>query len=194
MIGRLTGNLMTKEPPFIVIDVHGVGYEVCVPMSTFYNLPDLGASVTLLIHHHVREDAQILFGFYQEKERYLFRELIKVSGVGPKMALTILSGMDSHAFFQCIHHRDIASLTQLPGVGKKTAERLMIEMTGKLKENTQKFSPGTMAPSVSEEAIHALLALGYKREEAVKAISLVAEKDLNTTDLIRRALQGLAKV
>lgn len=221
MIGRLSGILLAKTPPLLLIDVGGIGYEVFVPMSTYYHLPDIGKSIVLLIHHNIREDAQILYGFYEEKERALFRELIKISGVGPKMALTILSGMDVATFLQCVEYRDVNVLVRLPGVGKKTAERLMVEMAGKLMGtkdkagNSESFSEsmsilktGEVSKplySPTEEAVGALVALGYKSQEAFKAVSKVIEAEnaiseektgntLATRDIIRRALQGFAKV
>lgn len=221
MIGRLSGILQIKSPPHLLVDVQGVGYEVMVPMSTLYHLPDLNHPVILLIHHYIREDANVLYGFHEEKERALFRSLIKISGVGPKMALTILSGMDVNTFLKCIEYRDIDVLVRLPGVGKKTAERLIIEMSGKLRhaqgdhlgdtlgnnfgsfETTESFvhhfgqkAEHRNLSSSAVEAIDALIALGYKPQEALKAIMRVLEndKDLATPDIIRRALQSFAKV
>jgi len=204
MISRLRGNLESKKPPFLLVDVNGVGYEVQVPMSTIYQLPECGNVITLLTHHHVREDAHILYGFYEERERALFRALIKISGVGPKLALTILSGMDTTAFLFCVEHRDIDTLVRLPGVGKKTAERLLVEMAGKLKApyaSDDGFSARLLEKPrkeanfkfAYEEAIAALIALGYKPQEATRAVSVVEEDGLVTQELIRRALQGMAK-
>lgn len=205
MISRLRGILESKTPPFLLMDVNGVGYELQAPMSTIYQLPDCGQTITLLTHHYVREDAEVLYGFFAEQERTLFRSLIKISGVGPKMALTILSGIEWEAFVLCIERKDVAPLVRLPGVGKKTAERLLIEMAGKLSsqfseegfstkilvKNTQSQTPAHFA---YEEAVSALIALGYKPQEASRAVSKTHEEGLTSQELIRRALQGIAKV
>lgn len=194
MISSLTGIVQLKNPPLMVIDVHGVGYEVFVPLSTFYHLPEQGQTCTVLIHFHVREDAQILYGFKNETERSLFRSLIKITGVGPKMALAILSGMDADTFLRCIEHREIDFLTKLPGVGKKTAERLVIEMSGKLKGHHKTSGVKTESlPQGMEEAVDALVSLGYKTHEAVQAVSKVEDASLDTAEIIRRALQSFAK-
>lgn len=204
MISRLRGILDIKKPPFVLIDVNGVGYGLQVPMSTVYRLPDIGKPVTLLTVFHVREDAQILYGFYEESERVLFKALIKVSGVGPKMALTILSGMEVNQFIQCVEQRDIGLLVRLPGVGKKTAERLVVEMKDKLStlssDGTFDFSkireplPGISPSKLAEsEAVSALIALGYKPQEASRAIAKLEHDGSTSQELIRRALQGLAK-
>jgi Holliday junction DNA helicase RuvA len=208
MISRLRGTLESKKPPFLLLDVNGVGYALQAPMSTIYQLPECGQMITLLTHFQVREDAQMLYGFYDERERSLFRALIKISGVGPKVALTILSGMDPSSFILCIERRDVAPLVRLPGIGQKTAERLLIEMAGKLKntDSTEAFSakaweksinPLTPA-SVQEEAISALIALGFKPQEASRAIAkwdpeTSSVDGLSSETLIRFALQGLAK-
>lgn len=220
MIGRLKGIIVVKQPPYLLIDVAGVGYECLAPMSTFYQLPEIGATVTLLTHFYVREDAQVLYGFFEERERALFKALIKVSGVGPKMALTILSGMDAKEFIYCVDSRDIAPLVRLPGVGKKTAERLVVEMAGRLNKTIpeeehfsrrlfeQVISHGQASPHLAEEeAISALITLGYKPQEASRAISQVLKtltNDSNATpnttnnitsqELIRKALQNMARV
>jgi Holliday junction DNA helicase RuvA len=205
MIGRLRGILEMKQPPLLLIDVAGVGYECQAPMSTIYQLPEIGSPINLLIHFHVREDAQILYGFFEEKERALFRALIKVSGVGPKMALTILSGIEAREFIQCVDRRDIAPLVRLPGVGKKTAERLVIEMAGRLAKSIpeeENFSRRLFesvqdydAPKLAEEeAIGALIALGYKPQEATRAIGKVMVEGATSQDLIRKALQNSARV
>lgn len=205
MISRLRGILESKTPPFLLIDVNGIGYELQAPMSTIYQLPDCGQTITLLTHHYVREDAEVLYGFFAEQERALFRSLIKISGVGPKMALTILSGIEWEAFVLCIERKDSAPLVRLPGVGKKTAERLLIEMAGKISsqfseedfptkilvKNTQSQTP---SHSAYEEAVSALIALGYKPQEASRAVSKIHEEGLISQELIRRALQGIAKV
>ena len=206
MIGRLKGILESKQPPLVLLDVGGVGYEVQVPMSTFYQMPEIGSSVTLLIHFLVREDAQVLYGFYEERERLLFRSLIKISGVGPKMALTILSGMDVTQFIQCVDQNDPGLLVRLPGVGKKTAERLILEMKGKLETtlgDSEHFISRNLFGSIrdtnspraiEEEAVSAMIALGYKPQEATRAIGKVLHEGANSQELIRRALQSLARV
>jgi holliday junction DNA helicase RuvA len=206
MIGRLRGILEVKKPPYILIDVSGVGYELQVPMSTLYQLPELKEPVVLLTHFYVREDHQMLYGFYEERERTLFRSLIKISGVGPKMALTILSGIEVGAFIQCVENRDYLPLVRLPGVGKKTAERLIVEMAGKLKNSfdeegdfsTRIFNSNIEKRNIApcDEAISALIALGYKPQEASRAIQNVMNEEENgeSKELIRRALKGLAKV
>lgn len=194
MIGRLHGVLLEKQPPQILLDVHGVGYEIEAPMSTFYHLPEIGESITLHTHFVVREDAQLLYGFYHARERQLFRHLIKVNGVGPKLALTILSGIEPDRFVICVMQDDASSLTRLPGVGKKTAERLLIEMRDKLKAWQTESVPvniGKTAQSVADEAVAALIALGYKPQEASRAISQVAEDGLSVEAVIKAALQGI---
>jgi holliday junction DNA helicase RuvA len=207
MIGRINGILEIKKPPFLLIDVGGVGYEVQVSLSTFAKLPAIKQSVVLMTHLYVREDAQVLYGFYDEAERALFRALIKVSGVGPKLALTILSGISVPQFIQCVEGRDYAPLVRLPGVGKKTAERLIVEMAGKLKtsfaeefEYVDVLLPADVAttpPDTAEkEAIAALIALGYKPQEASLAINTVtakSEESLNSQELIRQALRAKAR-
>jgi Holliday junction DNA helicase RuvA len=203
MIGRIRGKLLEKIPPDLLVDVGGVAYEIQAPMSTFYQLPNLGESVTLHTHLVVREDAQLLYGFHNQHERRLFRSLIKVNGVGPKMALTILSGIESDEFVRNIHDNDTAALVKLPGVGKKTAERLIIEMKDRLKdwlpndtsfELTMPESPEMPASNIAQEAESALLALGYKAQEASKAISKVRTSAMQTSEeLIRAALKGMVK-
>ncbi len=205
MIGRLRGILEIKKPPYLLIDVGGIGYECQASMSTIYQLPEVGSPVTLFTHFHVREDQQVLFGFYQERERALFKALIKVSGVGPKMALTILSGMEVPYFIHCVDKRDVAPLVRLPGVGKKTAERLLIEMAGKLEDTlseSEHFSRKLLEEvvdiasprAVESEAVSALIALGYKPQEASRAIAKVLFDGASSQELIRRSLQNLAKV
>lgn len=204
MIGRIRGQLIEKKPPMILVEVNGVGYEIQVPMSTLYQLPETQNQVLLYTHLHVREDQHTLFGFHNDKERTLFRALIKISGVGPKMALTILSGMEVSAFVQCVEMRDYGPLVRLPGVGKKTAERLIIEMGGRLKNNTSEdfefatklFNPESSPKSgfmAENEAISALISLGYKPQEASRAVAKVFSAELNSQELIRRALQSQAK-
>lgn len=196
MIGRLTGIIIEKQPPELVLDVQGVGYEVAAPMSTFVNLPPLKETVSLYTHLVVREDAQLLYGFATVRERLLFRSLLKVNGVGAKLALTILSGSDVDSFAQSIQEGDVASLTRLPGVGKKTADRLIIEMRDRLKEIGPAIGLDeqitTNMPSSSgarKEALAALVALGYKSAEADKMIRSFDAQDMTTEQIIRQALQ-----
>lgn len=202
MIGRLSGTILEKQPPEILLDVVGVGYEVHTSMTTFYRLPEVGHEITLHTHFVVREDAQLLYGFYDLHERTLFRNLIKVNGVGPRMALTILSSIEADSFVQCVVDNDTASLVKLPGVGKKTAERLIIEMrdrltdwyTGKFQINidSDKLAANDLI-SASQDAVSALIALGYKPAEASRAISQHDSENMSSTDLIRQALKKLAK-
>lgn len=197
MIGRLQGVILHKSPPMLLVDVQGVGYEVEAPMSTFYQLPEVGDEVHLFTHLAVREDAHLLFGFASESERYMFRTLIKVNGVGAKMALTILSGMEADDFAYCIREGDADRLTRLPGVGKKTAERLIIEMRDRLKD----FLGGGPAARKTEksanpqenhvdDAISALISLGYKPQEASRYVHAVAGDGMNSETLIREALKA----
>jgi Holliday junction DNA helicase RuvA len=195
MIGRLRGIILEKQAPNLVLDVHGVGYEVAAPMSTFVNLPALNYEVSLFTHLVVREDAQLLYGFATLRERLLFRSLLKVNGVGAKLALTILSGSDVDDFARSVQEGDAASLTRLPGVGKKTAERLIIEMRDRLKEVSGAMG---LKPVVSEaaklagakdEASEALVSLGYKLAEAEKMIRSLDSDGLTTEEIIKLALQ-----
>ena len=200
MIGRLQGKLLSKQPPQLLIDVHGVGYEVDAPMSTFYQLPETGKDVVLHTHLVVREDAQLLYGFATESERALFRSLIKINGVGAKLALTILSGMSADDFVRCVQDNDAAALVSLPGIGKKTAERLIIELRDRLKDDQFALParlPGSdgapaMAPvsSPSGDAVSALIALGYKPQEASKMVRAVDTDGLQTEEIIRLSLQA----
>ncbi len=199
MIGRLRGMLIEKNAPEIVIDVQGVGYEVLVPMTTLYELPTLGQEVALYTQFIVREDAQQLYGFSDVRARRLFRDLIKVNGVGPKMALAIMSGIDSDEFVRCVQDGNTAALCRLPGVGKKTAERLVIEMRDRLKDWATE-SGGMTAPTPQAlgraniaEAEAALVALGYKPQEASKAISALKLDDASSEELIRAALKNMIK-
>jgi len=199
VIGFLQGKLVTKTPPMLVLDVHGVGYEVEAPMTTFYDLPALGEMVKLHTHLVIRDDAHILFGFATEPDRVMFRTLIKVNGVGPKLALTILSGQSSDEFYRCIQDNDTAALVRLPGVGKKTAERLIVELRDKLPatstEQSSANSSSVSAPRsrAKQEAITALCALGYKAAEASKMVQNIAQEDKSCEDIIRLALQGKVK-
>jgi Holliday junction DNA helicase RuvA len=197
MINHLHGLLVKKQPPLLVIDVQGVGYELLAPLSTFERLPDLNQTVKLLTHLSVREDTQVLYGFSNDAERSLFRTLIRVNGVGPKLALSILSTMDLNNFVQCVHDNNIQRLTRIPGVGKKTAERLIIEMRDRL-ANWSANQPAVTTDSPRalgiispvDDAISALIALGYKPQEASRWVLAVAEEDLTSEVLIRRALQS----
>ncbi|MGZ5028624.1 MAG: Holliday junction branch migration protein RuvA [Methylobacter sp.] len=200
MIGFLRGKLVFKAPPLLVLDVNGVGYEIEAPMTTFYNLPGVDEEVILHTHLVVREDAHILFGFSTEDDRAMFRTLIKVNGVGPKLALTILSGQSAEEFHRCIHNNDTQALVRLPGVGKKTAERLVIEMRDRLPELSN--SPDSSEVSVAgvdrggpsnnpkQEAISALCSLGYKPLDASKMVQNISVEGKSCEDIIRLALQG----
>lgn len=197
MIGRIRGELAEKQPPRLLIDVNGIGYELEAPMSTIFELPEVGQSVTLLTHFHVREDAQILYAFLTEAERLLFRQLLKVNGVGARMALAILSGMNPVEFSQCIHNADQTALVRLPGIGKKTAERLIVEMRDRVErmtdvihtQNTSGSRP-TPANDPVAEAVEALVALGYRPQEAGRMINKVATPEASSEMLIRHALKG----
>ncbi|MET0282305.1 MAG: Holliday junction branch migration protein RuvA [Steroidobacteraceae bacterium] len=193
MIGSLVGTITDKEPPRLLIETQGVGYEVEVPMSTYLGLPPVGSGVRLRIHHVLREDASLLFGFATEPERALFRALLKVNGVGPKVALAILSGVSADAFRAAIAADDVASLTRIPGVGRKTAERLIVELRDHFKDAAVLPGDVTVQLAPREEALHALLALGYKLPEAQRMLEKVAEEGATTEDLIRAALQGAAR-
>lgn len=203
MIGRLRGQLISKQAPALMVDVNGVGYELEAPMTTFYNLPALGEIVTLYTHLAVREDAHLLYGFHAESERALFRSLIKINGVGAKLALTILSGMSGSELARCVELDDAGALVKLPGVGKKTAERLIVELRGKLND----FAPdaavaNVVASAVSgvvpletaldpvEDAVSALVALGYKGPEASRMVRAVDCNDKSSEDIIREALKN----
>ncbi|HEU4709360.1 MAG TPA: Holliday junction branch migration protein RuvA [Methylophilaceae bacterium] len=191
MIGRLKGILLEKSPPFILVDVHGVGYEVEVPMSTFYNLPATGETVTLLTQFIVREDAQLLFGFGSERERSIFRQLLKVNGVGAKSALAILSGLSVEDLVRAITLQEIGMLTRIPGVGKKTAERLLLELKDKFTmEGISLAAP--QAQSASKDVLNALIALGYNEREATLAVKQLPA-DIAVAEGIRQALKSLAK-
>jgi Holliday junction DNA helicase RuvA len=200
MIGRLTGILLEKQPPHILLDVQGVGYELDAPMSTFYNLPALGQSVTLHTHMVVREDAQLLYAFVEKRGRELFRELIRLNGVGPKLALALMSGLEVDELVRAVQAQDTSALVRVPGVGKKTAERLLIElrdrfkaweaMPGTFKSLTSEGSAPTPA-SQSSDAVSALISLGYKPQEASRAVAAVEEDGMSSEELIRRALKGI---
>jgi Holliday junction DNA helicase RuvA len=187
VIGSLKGRLAAKQPPQVLVEAGGVGYEVEVPMSTAFALPEVGAEVTLLTHLVVRDDAHLLYGFATKGERDLFRALIKINGVGPKLALTVLSGISRDAFVVCVRDGDVAQLTRLPGIGKKTAERLIVE----LKDRVGAMGALSGAPdtSPSAEAISALESLGYRNSEATKMVQAVGKDATSAEDIIRRALQ-----
>jgi Holliday junction DNA helicase RuvA len=195
MIGRLTGVLLEKQPPAILIDVQGVGYELEASMSTFYSLPECGETITLHTHMVVREDAQLLYGFFSQAERLMFRTLIKISGVGPKLALTILSGMSAEDFSRCILQGDSTALTQLPGVGKKTAERLVVELKDRLEKSDSIKLPGQTAAVTDmanpvNDAVSALISLGYKAQLASQMVRVLDVEGKSTEEIIRAALQG----
>lgn len=202
MIGYLRGKVLLKQPPILMLDVNGIGYEVEATMATFYNMPEVGGEFSLYTHLVVREDAQLLYGFASETERHLFRALIKVSGVGAKLALSILSGMLVNDFVQSVQSRDVASLTRLPGVGKKTAERLIVEMTdrlvsgGEIASQLNQPGSGNVIPSAAKDdpvadAVSALISLGYKPAEASRMVrAVVKDASDNREALIKAALQA----
>jgi Holliday junction DNA helicase RuvA len=196
MIGRLTGILARKEPPSLLLDVNGVGYELDAPMSTFYDLPATGEKVALYTHLVVREDAQLLYGFSRESQRQLFRSLLKVNGVGPRVALAVLSGLSESELLTCLAHEDIARLTKVPGIGRKTAERLIVELRDKVDLAAAPAAgaarPVTVPADPVSEAVSALIALGYKPAEASRAVGSIPGEGLRSEDLIRQALKGLA--
>jgi Holliday junction DNA helicase RuvA len=191
MIGRLIGTLAEKAPPQVLIDVNGVGYEVDVPMSSFFNLPGLGERVTLLTHFVVREDAQLLYGFLTHEERATFRQLIRISGVGPRTALSILSGLSVHELSQAVTQQQAGRLVKVPGIGKKTAERLLLELKGKL--GPDMGAPGaTVASDAQADIVQALMALGYNEKEAAAALKALPP-DVGVSDGIKQALKALSK-
>lgn len=204
MIARITGTLVEKGSTAVLVEVAGIAYEIEVPMSTLYQLPECGAELTLLTHFVVREDAQLLYGFYEQNEKTLFRTLIRVSGVGPKLALTILSGMAVGDFVRAVHSNDVAALVKMPGVGKKTAERLLVEVRDRLSDfgdpELSAASPSVTvgAPpqdTIAREAETALISLGYKPQHAAQAIAAVLKQSadiVDSEDLIRAALKSLA--
>lgn len=203
MIGHLRGIVLERRPPSLIVEAGGVGYEVEAPLSAFYDLPADGNEVALYVHMVVREDAQLLFGFRHRSERDLFRSLIRVNGVGPKLALTLLSGIEPREFIRCVQEGDVATLVRLPGVGRKTAERLVVEMRDRLAAIFGEMLPPelitdagtapsqTSASRVIEEAEGALITLGYKPTEAAKAIHSVYEDGMSTEDVIRSALRRM---
>lgn len=199
MIGRITGTLLEKNPPQILVDVAGIGYEIDVPMSTFYNLPNLGEKVALVTHLVVREDAHLLFGFLTEAERALFRQLLKISGIGARMALAVLSGLSVGELAQAVALQETGRLVKIPGIGKKTAERLLLELKGKLPVgsdvNVKVGAGGTAVastPDAMSDILNALLALGYSEREALPALKALPA-DIGVSEGIRQALKSLAK-
>jgi Holliday junction DNA helicase RuvA len=198
MIGSLTGTLAIKRPPALVLDVHGVGYELEAPMTTFYELPNAGSVVTLHTHLVVREDAQLLYGFTTVQQRDLFRNLLKVSGVGPRVALAVLSGLTTEDFLACIAAEDVERLTRVPGIGRKTAQRLIVEMRDRITKQMEGVElPAAPAPhggatSPVQDAVSALIALGYKPVEASRAIRNLDVDGLSSEEIIREALRQLA--
>lgn len=192
MIGRLTGLLAEKNPPQIVLDVNGVGYELDVPMSTFYNLPANGEKLTLLTHFAVREDGHFLYGFQSEAERFAFRQLLKVSGIGARTALSVLSGLSVGDLAAAVAQQELGRLIKIPGIGKKTAERLLLELKGKLADTTGISLP-VAVDDAKQDISNALLALGYNEKEAASAMKQLPA-DVGTSDGIRQALKLLSKV
>ena len=197
MIGRITGVLIEMRPPQLIVDCNGVGYEIEAPMTTIWALPEINQKVSLYTHLTVREDAHLLYGFVTESERALFRSLLRVNGVGTKMALVILSGMDANAFAECVHAGDTARLTALPGIGKKTAERLIIEM----RDRVERIDSAVTLPSkvanprlvdAAADAIAGLIALGYKPHEASRFVHGLDTEGMKSEDIIRVVLKGLA--
>lgn len=202
MIGRLRGTLAEKQPPHLILDVNGLGYELEVPMTTLYRLPPVGQALTLHTHLVVREDAQLLYGFYERRERELFRELIRLNGVGPKLALALMSSLEVDELVRCVQAQDTSALVKVPGVGKKTAERLLVELKDRFKawQTTPAMFelvpddgslPKPPVATAETDAVSALVSLGYKPQEASKAVAAVNEKGLSSEDLIRRALKGM---
>lgn len=201
VIGRLRGEIILKQPPHLMVDVNGVGYELDAPMSTFFGLPDLGQTVVLFTHLIVREDAHVLYGFARKSERAMFRALLKVSGVGAKMALAILSGMSADEFAGCVQTNDTAALVRLPGIGKKTAERLIVEMRDRLDKLEGVAASALTSPGISStdtvdpiaEAVDVLIALGYKPPEASRMVRSVKAEGLSSEEIIRAALKAVVK-
>src|SRR3990167_4340705 len=201
MIGQIRGIILEKQPPQLLIDVHGIGYEIEAPMSTFYQLPHMGEEVRLLTHFVVREDAHLLFGFYTQDERWLFRTLLKVNGIGPRLALTVLSSVSTHEFVHAILNNDVVGLIRLPGIGKKTAERLVIEMRDKLSHWIETPHEACGPKDVTgdralrhrtlQDAISALIALGYKQHEANRIVTKIDDGQAKSEELIRRALKEM---
>jgi Holliday junction DNA helicase RuvA len=198
MIGLLRGKILDKQPPQLLLDVHGVGYEVDAPMTTFYDLPAVGEEVILFTHLAVREDAHTLYGFAKRTDRELFRNLLKVNGVGARLALAILSGMETRVFISCVQAGDAGALVKLPGIGKKTAERLIIELRDRLELSPQATTAtasatAAMATSPVEDAVSALVGLGYKPQEASQMVRALETANLSSEEIIRSALQSVVQ-
>jgi len=197
MIARLSGTLISKQPPLMVIDIACVGYEVEAPLTVFYDLPDIGQPVVVLTHLSIKDDSHTLYGFSSESERTLFRQLLKISGIGAKLALTILSGVSGQELARYVAEGDSASLIRLPGIGKKTAERIIMELRDKLDAIPAGIgrTPGAAASpgDAASEAAHALTALGYKPQEVTRMVRQAAEPDISAEEIIRRALQSMVK-
>ena len=197
MIGLLRGKILDKQPPQLLLDVNGVGYEVDAPMTTFYDLPDVGAEVTLFTHLAVREDAHTLYGFAKRTDRDLFRKLLKVNGVGARLALTILSGMETRVFITCVQAGDTGALVKLPGIGKKTAERLIIELRDRLELPAEAVTSAATAAALTvspvEDAVSALVGLGYKPQDASRMVRSLETANLSSEELIRSALQTVVQ-
>jgi len=200
VIGRLRGTLAEKQPPHVIVDINGLGYELEVPMTTLYRLPSVGEPLTLHTHLVVREDAHLLYGFFEKRERELFRELIRLNGVGPKLALALMSGLEVDELVRCVQAQDTSVLVKIPGVGKKTAERLLVELKDRFKawETVPGMSnlvveprAGSAVSSAENDAVSALISLGYKPQEASRAVSAIKEEGLSSEDMIRRALKGM---
>jgi Holliday junction DNA helicase RuvA len=192
MIGRISGILLDKTPPLALIDCNGVGYECEVPMSTFYLLPQVGEKVTLLTHFVVREDAQLLFGFGTNQERLMFRQLLKVNGIGAKSALAILSGLSIDELIQAVSLQEAGLLTRVPGIGKKTAERLLLELKDKFTLDSALSTKGSGITSISQDVLNALIALGYNERESLNAVKSL-DTNLTVNDGIKQALKYLSK-
>jgi len=197
MIGLLRGKILDKQPPQLLLDVNGVGYEVDAPMTTFYDLPDVGAEVMLFTHLAVREDAHTLYGFAKRTDRDLFRNLLKVNGVGARLALTILSGMETRVFITCVQAGDASALVKLPGIGKKTAERLIIELRDRLELPAEAATAAATAPAPAaspvEDAVSALVGLGYKPQDASRMVRSLETANLSSEEIIRSALQAVVQ-
>ena len=191
MIARLNGTLIEKSPPQVIVDCNGVGYEVEVPMSTFYNLPEIGNKIQLLIHFVVREDAQLLYGFGSEQEKSTFKQLLKVNGIGAKSALSILSGVSIDDLVEAVNRQEVGMLTRIPGIGKKTAERLLLELKDKFAV-TGSVTTTSLPKSASYDVLNALIALGYNEREAGAAVKLLP-KEVTVADGIKQALKSLSK-
>jgi Holliday junction DNA helicase RuvA len=200
MIGRLRGTLAEKHPPHVILDVNGIGYELEVPMTTLYRLPALGEPLILHTHLVVREDAQLLYGFGEKREREFFRELIRLNGVGPKLALALMSSLEVDELVRCVQAQDTSILVKVPGVGKKTAERLLVELKDRFKVweslpgmTGLAIEPSRVAPvpNAESDALSALISLGYKPQEASRAVAAVREEGLSSEEMIRRALKGM---